>query len=405
MVADRKSCSQAGPLAIVSDVFPQLRSGGDLMLFRLFADYPPENLFVAHSGYRRVSHTTLPHVSYRSVPTAALLQRGRRTRLAGLANLALAIRPTSTVRVQRALNNFTPAAVVTVAQDFLWLSAANWCLRKDVPLHLLIHDDWPEFLRVPQWARGVVDRIFARVLRQAASRLCIAPGMAAEYKLRYGCECNVLLPTRGSDSPEPRLRVPNAAFGRIIVGYLGGLPLSGYSRALRALADILQGIDGSLSLYGSHRPETIAAEGLDHPSILRQTELSRDLVFDHLMNNTSALFCPVSFLPEDATIMRMLFPSKLADYTACGLPIIIWGPEDSSAVMWARSHADAAFVCTDPMGAGIADFLQRLQSDQELAVRYAKGALAAGEKDFSLAEARARLTRAITAGNGATHAS
>jgi hypothetical protein len=99
--------------------------------------------------------------------------------------------------------------------------------------------------------------------------------------------------------------------------------------------------------------------------------------------------------------MRMLFPSKLADYTACGLPIIIWGPEESSAVKWAKAHNHAAFVCTDPRGNGIAEFLQCIRTDQDLAIRYARGALAAGEADFSLANARSRLTAALIEGSRA----
>jgi hypothetical protein len=394
MNADHRP-AQATALAVVSDLLPQATRAGDLALYRLLGDWPVDRLLVVHSSRRVAKGTVLPGVPYRPIPVSPILERARHTRIGGFANLASITAARSVSEISRALGEFRPDAVLTVAQDFLWLAAARWCRRTGVPLHVIVHDDWPEFLHVPGWARAGLHRRFAAVLRQAKSRLCVSPGMKAEYESRYGIACDLLLPCRGDEGPRPAVRVPNAAQVRTVVGYLGGLPLAGYSKAIRAFADLLRGIDGSLSLYGSHTTASLTHEGLIHPAIAPQTQVPWDESFEHLTTHATALFCPVSFQPEDATIMRMLFPSKLADYTACGLPIIIWGPVESSAVRWARSHDHAAFVCTDPQGAGITDFLQRIRSDEDLAIRYAAGALAAGEKDFSLSAGRAKLAGAL----------
>lgn len=42
--------------------------------------------------------------------------------------------------------------------------------------------------------------------------------------------------------------------------------------------------------------------------------------------------------------MEMAFPSKLADYTATGLPLLIYGPPYCSAVRWAQDNAGVAEV-------------------------------------------------------------
>lgn len=389
-------------IALVSDLLPQASRGGDLAIYRLLGGWPSERLAVLHSAKRRVTAETLPGVAYHQIPERRALERARRTRFGAAANLLASWAPPAVSAVHRGLEAFSPDAVLTVAHDFVWLSAAEWCQRTETPLHVIVHDDWPEFLSVPGWSRRSLHRRFAAVLKQAVTRLCVSPGMAEEYERRYGVSCDVMMPCRGPDSPSPALRLPNAASGTIAVGYLGGLPLAGYSKAIKALADIVHGIDGVVALYGAHTPESLRHEGLVHPAIAPQAHVPWSDTFTHLTAHTSALFCPVSFLPEDATIMRMLFPSKLADYTACGLPIIIWGPEESSAVKWAKAHDHAAFVCTDPRGSGIAEFLQRISEDQDLAIRYARGALAAGEQDFSLANARSRLLNALTAGRGAS---
>lgn len=386
-------------LALISDLLPQKGRGGDLALYRLLGAWPSERLAILYSAKRRLEAAVLPATTHATMPCSKLWERGRHTRFNEIVTLLGVLAPPSVSSISRGLGTFAPDAVLTVAHDFVWLTAAKWCRESGVPLHVIIHDDWPQFLNVPSWARPHLHKQFAAVLRQAATRLCVSQGMAAEYENRYGVKCDVLLPCRGPDSPEPVVRAARPTAGRIVVAYLGGLPLAGYSKAIRAFAELAQEVDGLLYLYGDHSPQALQREGLVHNAIIPQALIPWAETYHHLFQHARALFCPVSFQPRDAAIMRTLFPSKLADYTACGLPIIIWGPEESSAVAWARAHDHAAFICTDPAGRGITAFLQQLLTDEDLAVRYARGALLAGEKDFSLTRARSRLSHALSAGS------
>ena len=45
------------------------------------------------------------------------------------------------------------------------------------------------------------------------------------------------------------------------------------------------------------------------------------------------------------------FPSKLADYTATGVPLLVMGAVYSSAVRWAREFDGAAAVVVEDDGA------------------------------------------------------
>ena len=47
---------------------------------------------------------------------------------------------------------------------------------------------------------------------------------------------------------------------------------------------------------------------------------------------------------SDRINMEMAFPSKLADCTATGLPLLIYGPAYCSAVTWARENPGVAEV-------------------------------------------------------------
>ena len=58
--------------------------------------------------------------------------------------------------------------------------------------------------------------------------------------------------------------------------------------------------------------------------------------------------------------MELSFPSKLTDYTAAGLPMLIYGPPYCSAVRWARENAGVAEMVDDENPKGLTEALHRL---------------------------------------------
>ena len=76
--------------------------------------------------------------------------------------------------------------------------------------------------------------------------------------------------------------------------------------------------------------------GLDLPNIRLGGLLKSDELLRRLRADADVLFVPMSFAADDHDNMRMGFPSKLTDYTAVGLPLLIAGPADCSAVRWAE---------------------------------------------------------------------
>jgi hypothetical protein len=82
------------------------------------------------------------------------------------------------------------------------------------------------------------------------------------------------------------------------------------------------------------------------------------------------------------------FPSKLADYTAIGLPILICGPEYSSAVRWAEEFPGVAEVVTIRRQDALIASIRRLMADPARRGALARRAMEVGEKCFSLGSAR-----------------
>jgi hypothetical protein len=85
---------------------------------------------------------------------------------------------------------------------------------------------------------------------------------------------------------------------------------------------------------------------------------------------------------DDATNARISFPSKLADYTSVGLPILIIGPDFCSAARWAADNAPVAELVTSEEIGEIAAALHRLNR-REHRLTLAHEAMKKGDRFFS----------------------
>jgi hypothetical protein len=118
-----------------------------------------------------------------------------------------------------------------------------------------------------------------------------------------------------------------------------------------------------------------------------------------LEEEADVLFLPMTFDPVDKQNMRLCFPSKLADYTAVGLPVLIYGPDYSSAVQWARENQGAAEVVVEAGVEPVRAALQRL-SDPELRRSLGRRSTELGARYFGY-EAGTRLFMSALAGPAA----
>ena len=147
------------------------------------------------------------------------------------------------------IGNFSPEAVLTVGHGYSWLTAAQFAGDANLPLHLILHDDWPRI--VAPSLRPSVDRAFGEVYCQATSRLCASPFMCEDYARRYGLDRTVLLPYRAADAPvfggvaercsarmaRRCLRLPERS-------------IAGLREAVRALAAGIAKHNGELLIFG-----------------------------------------------------------------------------------------------------------------------------------------------------------
>jgi hypothetical protein len=381
-------------LLYLGDVPVESACHGSALLFRLLRRYPVERLSILEAAENRsVPERRLPGVNYAQLgpPPGAFLKRLGRSRFCAWARAWQSVTARGRAsRISMEIHSFQPEAMLTVAQGHSWLAAAAYCERRSLPLHLIIHDDWPTLAGIPRMFDSWCARVFSRVYRQARSRFCVSPHMEEMYRQRYGLPGSVLYPARADDLPE-YVQPPARAVSRtraMTVAFAGSLFTDDYVRQLRNLSQALENLGGSLVLYGPHTHGGLARMGLDRPNVtLRGMHSSADLVC-RLRDEADALFLPMSFAPEDALAMALNFPSKLTDYTAAGLPILICGPEGTSAVRWARAEPGVAEIVTDSSVEALRRSLERLADSVDLRLRLGARAIETGKTYFQAQRAR-----------------
>ena len=376
-------------LLYLGDVPVEASYHGSALLYRLLQGYPADRLRVIEGNlFTSRSDRRLPGVRYESLQVCR--PRLLNSRLHDWYSLWLMSRSAGRTRqLPPLLDGFEPEAIMTVGHGYTWVTAARFAAERGVALHMVCHDDWPSV--VPSTLRNRVDREFGDAYRQAASRLCVSPQMVSEYERRYGAGGTVLYPARGLDppvftAPPERLRRNG---GAPTLAFAGTINSAGYARLLRRVADALEPLDGQLLLFGPGDQEHIRSLGLDHPRIRRRGLVPAAELMTRLRDEADVLLVPMSFAPEDRSNMEMSFPSKLTDYTAVGLPLLIYGPSYSSAVHWSNANTGVAETVTSEEPEALAGAIARLAHNPDHRWRLAETAQEVGERFFSAAKAQA----------------
>lgn len=372
-------------LAYVGDVPVENSYHGSALLYRLLQSYPADRLAIVTSGAQEY-HTTgrLKGVAYYEL--ALISNRLLRTRFHRFYAAGLHITEgVMSQRLKRLARTFRPKAIVTVGHGYSWIAAVHIAERQKLPLHFIVHDDWPYMANVPSLFRPMVRLQFRQAYRQATTRLCISPYMEEEYRRRYGVAGSVLYPSRGANAVAASGRETRAyeELASLVIAFAGTINSGGHARLLSKLANALQVHGGEVHLFGPHDAGAMRSWALEQPNIRLRGLLSPEELQAALRASVDVLFVPMSF--EGAgheENIRLSFPSKIADYTATGLPLLIWGPDYCSAVRWAQEYYPIAEVVTSENPEEVHEALTRLKSPEHRRF-LAERAMEVGNRLFS----------------------
>ena len=380
-----RKLDQLPKLLYLGDVPVESTVYGAALLHRLLAAYPPGKLLILEGNpWKSKPEHRLASVKYGSFPLGhARLLNSRCQNVYGSCLFARA--QSRWRRIDKTLGAFSPEAVVTVTHGYSWLSAADYARRKRLPLHLILHDDWPGHNLVVDPLRAHACRLLEKYYRHAASRLCISTGMAETYEREFSTAGTVLYPCAEpgvegfSEPPKVSLR---RHYGPVI-GFGGTINGSGQARTVKRVAQVLAGIGGKLLIYGPLTQQRTQQLGLNLPNIELKGLVHSLAMQRAFRESAQALLVPLSFDEADRRQVSLSFPSKLADYTATGIPLLVVAPEYSSAAQWAKVNPGIGELVTVEEERALKGAIMRLASLPHYQLLLGKGALAAHEHYFS----------------------
>jgi hypothetical protein len=350
-------------LAYIGDGPVESSYHGSLLVYRLLSGYPKDKLLIVETDLgRSAPERRLPNVEYRklTVPFARLAK----SRFSKIYSSSLFLSARFRARsASRDIQDFGLEAIVSVAHGYHWLTAARVAKQLGLPFHLIVYDHLPDVTALPHWLRPNLERTFQQIYRQAQTRFCVSPYMDAEYNRRYGVAGTLLYPSRGPDYPAwDTPPTGNTGVQRLRIAFAGSIESGGYADLLRTLAESLEA-DDELFLFGPHTRGTVKNWNLDMAAIKLGGLLPSGDLLGRLRQDFDVLFVPMSFYDRGhSTNMRLAFPSKLADYTAVGLPLLICGPDYCSAVRWARENAPVAEIVSSKSAREMREAIGRLRS-------------------------------------------
>jgi glycosyltransferase involved in cell wall biosynthesis len=381
-------------LLLISAAIPETMLAGSVLLFRLLQTYPPDRL-MAVGPAPRVDSVLLscPYRVLTSAPSARL----NVTRFARLKRSFEAIGIVGRIplkRIESLVEDFVPDVVLSVMEQRDYVDAAHrFCVARHLPLILIVHDRLESFETVyPPFSR-LQRRRNAETYRFAAERLCVSPEMEASRRDQYGAPGAVLYPNR---SDTLRARAAHDSLyakepGHVTLGYAGSLAY-GYEEAIRQLMPALTPLGVRLRIY-SRDPLSEPVGGVVHQGRARTPEE----IWDKVKAECDAVWLPYSYSARYEALYRTHFPSKLPEYLALGMPVLISGPAYATGVRWGERHGGAALTVSGDSEKALQSAVIRLRDDASIRVKLATEALIAGNDEFDPAAIRTLFMNTLRA--------
>jgi glycosyltransferase involved in cell wall biosynthesis len=273
------------------------------------------------------------------------------------------------------VHSFRPDVLLTVAHGWWHISARRVAREFDLPLVSFFQDWWPDFPEVPVAFRPRVERQFRRTYMESNAALCVSNEMRRELGERPNSF--VIHPVPSSTTSQARTSAFKLPLRLVYFGNLQeyGPQIENALRSLNGSDNVRLEVFGTSPFWSFGAQDYFQSRGLYHPFIPPNQLMEA-------VQSSEAVLVVMSFDVALARRMITSFPSKLTEAMQLGLPVVVWGPEYSSAVQWAR-QGDRALYVTDPNSSTLRRVLEELAASPSERERLAKSARAAAADEFN----------------------
>jgi glycosyltransferase involved in cell wall biosynthesis len=353
---------------VISSVRPENSTAAALTLHRHLVNRPGVRLYVLPAEHHELAGGSMPS---KIVPR---LMRSSARRWANDMDYLMH----TTLPLEKRL----PAPPTTARTVVLTLAYRSGCWvaqryarRHGLPLAVRFDDWWPDIAPVHAPVRKHLERRFLELHRSADLSLCISEGMLKA--LGPHRNARVILPIPDAEPIRPSKCKDSA--GEFRVGYSGNM--FDYSDMMADLAQLaVKQSDVRIEFRGRPRwPQALIHE-MKHRHLLHDFEPGPG--FDDWLGSFDAYLVVMFFDAAQRRRTETCFATKLVDYSRAGRPVVIWAPESSAVVQWAKK-SKAALCVTDPDARALLAALAGLKRDRALQLELGARIRRAYEAEFS----------------------
>jgi glycosyltransferase involved in cell wall biosynthesis len=273
------------------------------------------------------------------------------------------------------LDNYKPDIIYAQAHnttDIKLTLLIQAYLKKPMVFHMM--DDWPlmvtgsQALKNKQLKRN--DKAFRELLNKADLLLSISDGMSEAYKKRYGKDFTPFHNPIDIEFWKKYQRNSYEIGDSPTLLYAGRLGI-GIDTSLELIAKAVELVNKNLGLkmkfiiQAKEKPLwSINYDFVEHRSFVAYDDLPK------VFAEADFLVLPYDFSPKSIQFIGYSMPTKASEYMISGTPVIIFSPEQTALVSYARKYNWAKIVTDsniDVLSQSITSLIQNKSERQKLA--------------------------------------
>lgn len=369
-------------LTVVAASWPPQVTGTAVVLFNLLSEYPGKiHVIASHDEYAKSDPAFQPPCSTAHLGVGNFIRinprlfSALRTRFPGL--LAFILEGS----IRRRLKKCGAGVVLAVFPYDVYLVATVRAARRlRLPIYIYMNDLWLEHCPAGTEEARFAERWERTILSQATRVLCVTEAMQHHYEKKYGIRTDLMphcVPEQDFLGAPPTVRPPQLPHPTVL--FVGGIHHLMNLDALKVLAAAAELLPTEYELHLSTPSDLVSLnrQGVSS-SRLRVSYVSRAEA-RRLEAEAHVLVAPLSHNDCSRDQVRTIFSSKLLSYLVSGRPIVVFAPEDSYQAESARKYG-WGYVVTSNSAASLAQAIERVATDQDLASKFVRGALQEAER-------------------------
>jgi glycosyltransferase involved in cell wall biosynthesis len=273
------------------------------------------------------------------------------------------------------IKEFDPDIIYAQSQGratTLFCTKVQQHLGKPMVFHMM--DDWPELIQERSlfgayWHKKI-DNELKDMLDHCSLFLAISDTMAMEYKKRYQRDFLTFHNPIDVQFWKKGQRKDWSLSDTATVLYAGRMGL-GIQKSLKTMAGVIE----SLNKKGGQKIKFVlqVSEKVDWMEKYQCVEHRAFVPYEelpHKFGEADILFLPYDFSVQSIKFIKYSMPTKASEYMASGTPILIYSPEQTAVVEYAKSHHWAEVVTEeDPQALkrGLLGLLKNQSKREEIA--------------------------------------